>query len=201
MSRKNIILGILVLAVALAGYFFLLKPQLDDRTVAVVVQETIERRDLELSFSYPSGQNGLSLIEPPITPGEALAAAYILIPTPEYIDYQQAEFSGATPAAISVFVFSADRADETEDIGRIARMQNWAAANDGLTSFSRALNTPDITEIDGLEALTYTTEAAYDQDVYIVSYRGNIYMFVGQYEGASDDLRQTFADLISNVRF
>jgi hypothetical protein len=127
-----------------------------------------------------------------------------MIPTEEYAAFQSAEAGGETPASINVFVFTLEDVEVpegTEKPERITRLQNWAADNTALTSFSQALNTPDIVEIDGLKALHYRADGLYQQDVYLASYRGLVYMFVGQFNEETDLTYTAFQSLIASVSF
>ena len=196
MNKTYIIGGVVVLLLLVVGFFVFQQFQ-NDRTVAVTVNQLIDRPDLEFGFSYPSGEAGLSLVEPPAGEGNLLGA-FLLFPTDSYIEYQNEE-GAETPASISIFVFAED--DSDSESGRITRLQNWASDNSALTKYDLALNTPDIVEVDGVKAIRYDAEGVYPQTIYLASYTGRIYMFVGQFEEDGDYLDTTFGEVISAVTF
>jgi hypothetical protein len=196
-----IILAIIVIGVAALVYY-----QFSQRTVDLsgATKESVKNETVGLSFAYVSGDIGFSLIEPPIG-DRGLLAAYVLIPTKEYQDFKNAPESGEAPASVSVLVYSIDSATSTattsERLDRVTRLQNWAIDNNILTSFNHAKATPDIVEIDGIKALHYQADGLYQQNIYLVSYRSRAYMFVGQYDAATDITNTAFEELIKSVSF
>lgn len=173
-----------------------------------VEQKTVTSEEVGLSFNYPDGEAGFSLLEPPAT--GSIKKSYILIPTPEYAAFQNATEAGETPASISVLVFALEEKSEAEEAStgtsteresRIARLQNWAMDNNILTSFNTAKATPDIIEIDGVKALHYQADGLYQQDIYLASYKNRVYMFVSQYDAQDDLTIASFPALISSVSF
>lgn len=183
------------------GYFS------SDRMVVAVANETITRKDIGLSFTYPSGETAFSLVESPATTTGTLLQAYVMMPTNEYFELQASDEAREAPPAMSIFVFADDEATTTTTgtstvrLDRSTRLQNWATRNDSFTSFTRPLAAPEITEIDGVEALHYRADGLYQQDVYLVSYQGNIYMFVTQFNTETDLTYTTFQELIASVSF
>jgi len=203
-TLKIIILAVVLVIASATAYQLVFKNLLEDRTISRVVQETVSRPDIPVAFSYPSGEAGMTLIEPPTVDGEMLNHAFILMRTEAYREYQTNDFAGEAPAAISLFMFNFPEqaeAENVEPIGRIARLQNWALDNQSLTSFDSVENTPDIVELDGVKALRYTAEGAFNQDIYLAAYSGNIYMFVGQYESVEDDIYTVFQELVASISF
>lgn len=164
-------------------------------------QDRIERPDLGLSFAYQGGENGLSLIEPPAVPGQELLQAFILFPTSEYIEFQQAEEGREAPAGITIFVYEEPEPEESIELSRQERLEAWATERSGLTSYTRAISGVETVDLDGLNALFYQADGLYRQDIYLASYRGRIYVFIGQYNETDDFAHTTFKELMSTVTF
>ncbi len=202
MQKRLIFVAIAVVVIAAVVYGVWGRQWLSGLTESVVVYETASNEDISLAFTYPSGEAGYSLIEPPVQ-GE-LIDAWIMMETPSYIKYQQGDKS-ETPASMSVFVFKlpeeATVAENEERAGRITRLQNWANEKKNITYIDRAYGTPEIVEIDGVKALKYDTTGLFEQSIYLASYQSNVYMFVGQYDRPTDDIKQDFEALMASVKF
>ena len=56
-------------------------------------------------------------------------------------------------------------------------------------------------EIDGIKALHYQADGLYQQDVYLVSYKDRVYMFVGQYNDMTEVTYTSFQELIKSISF
>lgn len=206
MNKKIlIIVGVVVaLILAFVGYRqFVGAPSTQD---LLAQQQTVTNEEFGLSFKYPGGEDGFSLVEPPANGG--IKKAYILMPTDDYADFQNATEAGETPASISMLVFMLDEEGEvpstgtsTERESRIARLQTWAMDNNTLTSFNMAKATPDIVEIDGVKALHYQADGLYQQDIYLASYRSRVYMFTAQYDRPDDITVTSFPSLIESISF
>jgi hypothetical protein len=200
------VLLLLGVALVIGGVGYVLFGQLNqDKTVAVVITETIRRPDLGLTFSYPSGDDAFSMVESfPTTTGTMLQA-FVMMPTAEYVAFQASDEAREAPAAMSIFVFTDNQATttgtSTERISRSERLRNWATENTSFTSFTQPLTPPEVTEIDGVEALHYRADGLYSQDIYLLSYKGRIYMFVTQFNAETDLTYTTFQELIASVSF
>ncbi|MCA9367347.1 hypothetical protein KC887_03760 [Candidatus Kaiserbacteria bacterium] len=204
-QKRTIVIGAIILAlVSAAFYFAVVKPHQDNQIVAAVVNETIVNNQVGLRFSYPSGMDGLSIIEPPVQEDGLLRAAYILMPTQSYISFQSTSTPEGTeaPAAISIFAFAAPKPIYGDNEPTYEeRLRTWATQNDALTSITLATNEPAIEKIDGLDLLTYTTDGLYTQKIYLGIYDKYAFMFVGQSDGDNTALTQQFADLMQTVTF
>lgn len=199
---------LIVGAVALFGLLFFAYQQFTsyqlDQAAEAVVKETVTNDELGLSFMYPTGETGFTLIEPPA--GEnGLLKAYLMMPTKAYQDLQASDDARETPASISVLIFTLDEetlvGTSTERADRITRLQNWAIDNTSLTSFTTPKATPEIVEMDGLKAFHYQADGLYQQDIYLASYRGQVYMFATQYNEESDMTFTAFQELIASASF
>ncbi len=201
MQKKLIYGAIAIVVIGAVVYGVWGKTWLNDRMKSAVVYETTANEEVSLAFTYPSGEAGYSLIEPPVE-GD-LIDAWILMETPLYIKYQTDK--GETPASMNVFVFKLpDEVEETDPVeraGRITRLQNWANEKKNITYIDRAYGTPEIVEIDGVKALKYDTTGLFEQSIYLASYQSNVYMFVGQYDRPTDSIKKDFEDLMASVRF
>lgn len=205
LSHK-IILAALSAAVLAGGVYFYFSHEATAPTTEATTT-TIERPELDFSFQYPTGSQGLVLVEPPTTENTAMRGAFILMPEIDYAAYQAGDTT-ESPASMSIFVFAeadSDQVEEnvadTERPGRITRLQTWAAENENLTSFSRAKATPEVVDLDGLSALKYEADGLYQQQIYLAGYKGNIYMFVGQYNDPADAIYEQFKTLMTTVSF
>lgn len=202
MKNRLVIVGVVVVVLFIIAYVLWGRTWLENKTQSVVVYETASNPELSIAFTYPSGDAGYSIVEPPVEGN--LQDAWIMMDTQAYIDYQNAEASDA-PASMSVFVFKLpDEVEETDPVeraGRITRLQNWANENKNITYIDRAYGTPEIVEIDGVKALKYDTTGLFEQSIYLASYQSNVYMFVGQYDRPTDDIKQDFEALMASVKF
>jgi hypothetical protein len=171
MSKKTLTI-IIVVALIVAGYFLVYDPTPRER---VIETATVANVDYGLNFEYAAGADGYELIAS-ATQDNALQS-YVLIEKAALATFQ-AEGGETAPPTISVFVFQLPEEEDSEESpGRVTRLQNWAQANAGLTSFTDIYGTPKITEIDGVKALEYLTDGVYQQTIYLASYRGFVYMF------------------------
>ncbi len=206
---KLIIGGILVVVVIIVG-IMVVRPLLQNRTVAVTTNETIERPELNIAFSFPSGEDAYTYIEPVLdknaTNGGPIAA-FILMRTDAYMELQKPDFVGETPPSMSLFVFNKPAeststvASGTPEVDRITKIRNWAEANAPLTSYNLALGVPEEIEIDGAKTLHYKADGLYQQDIYIAFNKGKYYLIVGQYDGESDPQRAVFQTLVKSITF
>ncbi|MBY0309753.1 hypothetical protein K2Q16_01255 [Patescibacteria group bacterium] len=205
-TLKYLILGVVVLVVGIVG-FGLYGEYAKDQAVVAVAIEKIDRPDLGFSFTYPSGEEAFSMIQSMATSTGSMLQAYVMMPTEEYFALEESKDARETPAAMSVFVFTDDQATTTTTgtttvrLDRSERLVNWATANDSFTSFTRPLSPPEQTEIDGVDALHYRADGLYPQDIYLVSYKNRIYMFVTQFNAETDLTYTTFQELIASVSF
>lgn len=203
--NKKILLG-LVSIIALGALIFVYQRVMAPTELPsfdVTQNQVVTNAEVGISFTYPGGEEGLSIIEPPVEEN-GMIEAYILMPTTDFRDLQNNTEAGEAPASISVFVFELDDTEGTTTVerpDRITRLQNWAIDNTTLTSFSTPKATPEIIEIDGLKAFHYQAEGVYQQDIYLATYRGLVYMLAGQYNEESDVTYRAFQELIASVSF
>ena len=195
---------VIALILAFVGYrqYYVVHAPSD---LELLSKDVVTSEEFGISFTYPTGEEGLTLIEPPAG-DSGVKKAYLLIPTPEYKQFTASTDTKEAPAAISVLVYMLD--DEVEETGttteresRITRLQNWAIDNNTLTSFNQAKATPDIIELDGVKALHYKADGLYQQDIYLASYRGMVYMLAGAYNEETDLTYRAFQELVKTVSF
>ncbi len=197
-----IVVGVVIAAVAVWFFYQQFSSYQDDQMEVAIAMETVSRPELDFTFTFPSGEAGFTLIEPPAAP-TGLLQGFIMMPTTEYIALQN-DADSESPSAMTVFVFSLEdeeTASTSPRVERITRLQNWAVSNDALTSFSKAQNTPDIIELDGVKALHYRTTGETMQDIYLASYGGRVYMFASQFSEETDVTFVEFQKLIASVTF
>ncbi len=212
-NRNNLIytiVGAVVIIALIAAYAWYRYSTDENRTISST-KETVLAEEFALSFSYPVGENALTLIEPPVE-GQPFKKAYLLIPNNEYEAFRQNTETGEAPAAISVFIFdlppAASSTPPTEVNGtttdrssRMVRLEEWAKSNSALTSYNLAKSAPEIVEIDGLKAYHYRADGLYQQEVYIGSYQGNVYLFIAQFNAETDQTFTAFQELIASISF
>ncbi len=195
---------ILLLTVGFIVYSKVIKVYLDDRTISAVVPTTIENQTLDFAFTYPSGEAGYTVIEPPVstTTSDGIQKIYLILNTAEYITFQSTTTGGKAPPLISVFVVTLPEiSDDAETPSRVTILRNWAEQTPRLSSFASRTNEPEEVEIDGVKALRYRTEGSYKQEVYLAYHHGRAYIFTGQFTEDTDTIRTTFTDLISSLAF
>ena len=101
---------------------------------------------------------------------------------------------------MNIFIFALDeKATTTEDVSRITELQNWASDNSIVTAIKLAKKTPDVVDLDGVKALHYQADGLYQQDIYLLSYKARVYMFVGQYDKDMDYTYTAFQSLMKTV--
>lgn len=199
-KKTYIIISLLLLAVvAAASYAFFFRPQA--RYVAFNQAELVSRPDINLEFSYVGGPDALSLVEVPVE-GEPLRGAFIMMPSSDYL-LVRSDPEAETPASISIFVFTLPElsSENAEETSRMDKLKAWANDNPSLTGIGETENEPEEIELDGVKGLKYMTEGAYPQEIRLFIYRGFVYMFVGQYEDSSDNLRDEYEALMQTVFF
>ncbi|MEN9920484.1 MAG: hypothetical protein RL538_377 [Candidatus Parcubacteria bacterium] len=198
----GVVIAIILAFVGYSQYYVVRAPS----DLEMLSKETVVSEEFGISFAYPTGEEGFTLVEPPAG-DDKVKKSYLLFTTPGYRDFSNSTEPREAPAGISVLVYMLDEADaqatgtSTERESRIARLQNWAMDNDTLTSFSFAKATPDIIELDGVKALHYKADGLYQQDIYLASYKGRVYMLTGSYNEESDLTYRAFQDLIMTVAF
>jgi hypothetical protein len=194
MTRNYFIIAGLTLLIAVVVFF------LQSGSQERILEDTLVENDVyAISFNYWSGQDGYELIASGTS--DNFLQSYILVEKSLLAEFQSSGEATAPPT-IGVFIFELpERESEDENIGRITRLQNWAQSNPGLTSFENIYGTPEIIEIDGVKALEYTTDGVYQQTIFLASYRGFIYMFVGQYDRPTDNIKADFETLMQTIRF
>lgn len=202
MNKKTLLIlgGILLVATLLVGYQLFMSKK-NTSSGEMTMKQVVANKELGISFSYPSGVDGFTLLEP--NGGDkGMVKAYLIIPSVEYESYKNGDTAEA-PAGMNVFVFAIGDAKATSSASstRISELQNWATDNNTLTQFKQAKNTPDIVELDGVKALHYQTDGLYQQDIYLVSYKARVYMLVGQYNEQTDVTYTAFQDLIKSILF
>ncbi|MCA9354818.1 MAG: hypothetical protein KC877_04835 [Candidatus Kaiserbacteria bacterium] len=201
MNKKYVVAVIIIVGiVGYALYTQLIKPTLDDRMVSAVVPMTIQNEDLAFAFTYPSGEAGYTLIEPPVptTTASGLQKVYLLMDTQEYIAFQQSE-SAETPPTVSVFVVKMPDVEVEGD--RETRLIAWAEQYPQFSSYAVKNDDTEHYDLDGVDAIRYSTDGLYRQQVYLASYRGNAYVFVGQYNDDADGIRDMYLHLVNSVTF
>lgn len=203
-KTRLISLALLVLlgVTGVSYYIFVQKPAQDFAATNAPV--TLTRPEAGLEFTYIEGPDAFSLFEPSAL-AEPLHSVFMLIPSPQFVALRNQEQID-TPPSITLFVYNKrnayDRPDETsgEDLSRRDRLVRWATENDALTSFSRAETVTDIT-VDDVNGISYQTDGAFPQTIYLISYQDRIYFFVGQYETEGDYLQEAFTELLSTIYF
>lgn len=212
MNKRNIVLiGLLVLLVAGFGAYRFYEAKHAAPGV-LVAGETVKNSDLDLEFKYPGGDDGFVLLEPDGTQ-QGILKSYLMLPKAEYESYKVVEGPSEAPAGMNIFIFTLEDKDEASSTpaaaaatstpreSRITELQTWATDNSGFTSINLAKNTPEVVEIDGIKALHYQADGLYQQDVYLVSYKNRVYMFVGQYNEMTDVTYTSFQELIKSISF
>lgn len=217
-----IILLVVLVGIAIGAYSFVVKPALDDKTVSVVTPALITRPDLAFEFSFPSGEQGYSLIEqagevPEVSEESEIVIStttaasstsqdavmrhmFLMMDTETYTVYQAEGATGAVPPAISIIVF--DNSGDQSEGDRMTRLKNWALQNSALTAYSQVAGEPENLELDGVNAIRYqATTGDYRTTFTLASYQGNIYVFAGQFTDDSDDIKATYNALLESVRF
>ena len=195
MSRNYVIIAITT--VVIGAFIILTQTGSKDR---VLEDALVENDNYSLSFNYLSGDDGYELINS--ATNDEFLQSYVLVGKEDLSEFQNNQIETAPPT-MSIFIFQLPEEEvaEGEEIGRITRLQNWAQTNAGITSFEQIYGTPKIIEIDGVKALEYTTDGTYQQSIFLSSYRGYIYMFVGQYDRPTDFIKADFETLMQTVRF
>lgn len=198
--------GVLLVAVVAGIWWFGSEEDSESRRDGAVMQ-TVSPEDLDIAFRYQSGNEGYTLIEPPLegVAGGMLIDAFILMERTAYQTYQDAEPGTTAPPGINLFVFAAPEVETatstSERPDRMTRLRQWASENDQLSSRSLAVGEPTEVEVDGLPMLHYTAEGTYTQDLYLGLYRDRVYLIVGQYESADDPIYTDFAEFIAGISF
>ena len=205
-----------MVALLIGGYLWYRYNTDENRTIEIT-KETVIAEEYALTFSYPVGENGLTLIEPPIE-GQPFKKAYLLIPDGEYEAFSQNPEASEAPAAVSVFIFdippaasstpaaapattASPTSTTTDPNSRMARLETWARENSAITSFNFAKSAPETIEVDGVKFLHYKADGPYQQDVYMASYKRQAYLFIGQYNAETDRTYTALQEIIASISF
>lgn len=204
MNKKNkiILLVVIALAVAAAIVFFAYESKEQAAFDAQNAVETVERPDLGLSFGYTAGPDALSMVQPPVS-GKPLEAAFIIMPSSEYVAFANGEDTDVGPT-ISLFVFTYgdnEMSAEVEQLSKSEKLLAWAQENQTLTSINDTTTDVVDFELDGLKGISYQAQGAYPQDIKLFRQGDRNYMFVGQYENAGDDMDKYFDEVLNTIRF
>jgi hypothetical protein len=199
-KKTYLIFGAVVVVVALVVTYQLYISRKSVLPNEPTTTQTVTNKEFAFSFAYPKGSADFTLLEPNGS-DKGILKSYIMMPAADFESYKNS--GGEAPAGMNVFVMSLGdkNASSSETDTRITELQNWAADNSTLSSIKQAKNTPDIVAIDGIKALHYEADGLYKQDIYLVSYRGHVYMFVGQYDKQTDPTYTAFQTLIKSVSF
>lgn len=196
-KKIYLIITLLIIAVAAAAsYVFFFRPQA--RYVEFNQSELVSRPAIDLEFSFVAGPDALSLVEAPVE-GEPLKGAFILMSSSDYIEVHN-NTATETPASISIFVFTLPE-QENQDLSKTDLLREWAMDNQSLTGINVSEGEPEEIELDGVKGIKYNTVGAYNQEVQLFNHRGRAYMFVGQYDDTTEDLRDDFEELMQTVVF
>lgn len=193
-----------LLIIGVIVYTQIVKPALDNRTITDTAIMPVKNLDLDFGFTYPSGESGFALIEPPVptTTSDGLQKVYVLMDTQEYVLFQSNPDQGETPPSVSVLVVKMPvLSDELETTDRLTRLKAWAELYPQYSSATIRTGQQEIVDLDGVPAIRYSTDGLYQQEVYLVSYKGNVYVFTGQFDSESDTIHSMFMELIRSVEF
>lgn len=207
-NQKNIVKVVAAIAVIIilgsAYYFFNISSR--DKTVVTDTIETVANKDLNFSFAFESGATALSSME--TTPDQFgdsfLKKMYMLMETKELEIFDKAKESGEereAPPAISVLVFERGPVNEELASSSEEKITQWAKDNSQFTSINLATNNIEEVEIDGVQAIHYQADGLYRQDVYVLRYGKNMYLFVGQSLAEGDYMSKAFQKVIASVSF
>lgn len=188
---------IALVAVVFLIYFKVVSPYLDNKTVSAAFPAIIHDDFGNFTFSYLAGEEAYTLVEPPIptTTSTGLQKVYIILNTQDYIAFEDSSIDA--PPTVSIFVFK--RKESNEEGTRLEKMQSWVEQFSQFSSYPLRIDEPEIIDIDGIPTMRYHTEGTYKQEVYVSSYGGMIYVFVGQYQNESDKIHNMFINLIDSV--
>lgn len=198
-KKTTYIIGTVVTLIIIAvGYqiFTVYKSKQHESPSATL--EAVHNKEFGVSFSYPAGEDGFALLEPNGAE-KGILKSYIMIPSSDFKSYKEKP-GGEAPAGMNIFIFALDeKATTTEDVSRITELQNWASDNSIVTAIKLAKKTPDVVDLDGVKALHYQADGLYQQDIYLLSYKARVYMFVGQYDKDTDYTYTAFQSLMKTV--
>lgn len=204
MKKQYFIYGaiIILVAVGVVLYQQIIRPQLEARTISVVVPTIIKNDESFFEFTYPSGEDGFALIEPPLPPetSDGLNKVYLMMENQAYIDFQNTKDT-ETPPSVSVFVFRMPDDLEVSEGSAEAQLEAWAKKYGRYTSYDLKTSDLEAITVDSIDGFHYFADGLYRQETYLLSYRGNVYMFTGQYDQDSDATRVMFTNLIDSVIF
>ena len=211
-KKTSLIIAAVLLLVTAVVVYQMVQTKNTNEAADAALQKEVNNDDLGLAFSYKSGPDGFTLVEPPAEQ-KGILKAYLLLPTKAYEEYKTREVPGEAPAGMNVFVFTheeepaepiavtTDGASTTPPADRMTRLQEWATTNTTITSFTSAKAAPETVEVDGLKMLKYKADGLYQQEIYLASYKNQIYMFVGQYNEETDMTYTEFQNLMGTVSF
>lgn len=185
---------IVVLVLLLAGAYYYM-PELLDRAVEETATTTVTSTPTEAALAYSSDAYGISfrypdsyaLSEREITEG---IESYVIMLVDREAAANVPEFSDG-PASIAISVFPATTTS-AETWVRESIASNFQLSRDGTLMETR---------VDGVPAVSYTSDGLYATDNVVLVRDSRVYMFSVGWTSRNDAIVSDFADLLSTVRF
>lgn len=206
--KQKYLIAALVVVLVLGAFWFITKSNKTAEQVAIPMSEAVEREDLGMSFRYPDTyelrqmEGGLELN------GLLMQGAFTISSTTEglpvtsgFVFREAVDVLDETDVAAGVVSTTTEDTSSTTPLTKEEQLRAWAENNEALTSYESRTGEPSIVKVDGVDALFFTTNAGQLQDTYVIVYRNDMYLFVGQYETEGDVYQQNFKAFIDSIYF
>lgn len=171
------------------------------------IQQEVERPEYSLRFKYNSGPDGFSLIESnPVLPEvPELEHITVIMETPRYVESQNGVRDINSIPSITVIVFNKPQRTTTDENGATTTesvtlsLEEWVRTHPALTKYNDRVGEIETTKIDGRDSLTFMADDVFKSQTYVTQYRGNYYIFNGQFENEDSLIRTAFKAFIDSV--
>ena len=181
---------IIVAAVAVLGalffafntYIYNEKPSDVMTTTANAQTEKYMLPEEGLTFDYPVGDDGYTVLEMPDAQGEPMTLRTLrLLPTADYQD-EQSRAGGEGSPSWMLTIYSNDQK---------LQPAQWVEAIPNVSNIPLALGEPVEAVVGGANAVTYRTDGLYPTQVYVIAHANLIYMVQVSF---MDESARTYAE-------
>lgn len=143
-----------------------------------------------LSFAYPAGEDGYTLVEDQNPEGEALLAL-TLYNTQEYQEFQETgdDVARETPPAIGIRVFPRSEFETARE---------WVEGSDESNFMNEEVEISTTTVAD-TQGVSYRWSGLYEGESRVIVHNDYIYAFSSEFINQDDEIRDDFEDILEEV--
>jgi hypothetical protein len=195
--RNLAILLILLIVLVIAGGVFFWNSNArnglkhSDTAQAAAMEEYIDE-DYGISFKYPGGARGYTVIEPVVTPEMGPEKIIVLMKSRDVELQKSGRLGGEYPPAINIRVF------------KNPNQQNpaaWATENPEYANTDLMLNAMSSMTLGGKPAVRYRADGLYAADYLVIPNGNYMYLISGDFIDENSSIKGDFERLINSIQF